>query len=88
MNGAEGEPGWQLPLWTDYRRNIESTVADGFVEQIVATPTLIKVLPEPLRRYIGNLANGVTVNLHITVTVNGVAELEAPTVSVDRGNSS
>jgi leucyl aminopeptidase len=25
---AEGEPGWQLPLWTDYRRNIESTVAD------------------------------------------------------------
>jgi circadian clock protein KaiB len=26
-------------------------------EQIVATPTLIKVLPEPLRRYIGNLAN-------------------------------
>ena len=26
-------------------------------EQIVATPTLIKVLPAPLRRYIGNLAN-------------------------------
>lgn len=26
-------------------------------EQIVATPTLIKVLPSPLRRYIGNLAN-------------------------------
>jgi circadian clock protein KaiB len=26
-------------------------------EQIVATPTLIKVLPQPLRRYIGNLAN-------------------------------
>jgi leucyl aminopeptidase len=25
---SEGEPGWQLPLWTDYRRNIESTVAD------------------------------------------------------------
>jgi leucyl aminopeptidase len=25
---AEGEPGWQLPLWADYRRNIESTVAD------------------------------------------------------------
>ena len=25
---AEGEPGWQLPLWTDYRRNIESSVAD------------------------------------------------------------
>jgi leucyl aminopeptidase len=25
---TEGEPGWQLPLWTDYRRNIESTVAD------------------------------------------------------------
>ncbi len=25
---AEGEPGWQLPLWTDYRKNIESTVAD------------------------------------------------------------
>jgi leucyl aminopeptidase len=24
----EGEPGWQLPLWTDYRKNIESTVAD------------------------------------------------------------
>ena len=23
-----GEPGWELPLWTDYRRNIESTVAD------------------------------------------------------------
>jgi leucyl aminopeptidase len=23
-----GEPGWQLPLWTDYRRNIESAVAD------------------------------------------------------------
>jgi len=25
---AEGEPGWELPLWTDYRRHIESTVAD------------------------------------------------------------
>jgi leucyl aminopeptidase len=24
----EGEPGWELPLYTDYRRNIESTVAD------------------------------------------------------------
>jgi leucyl aminopeptidase len=24
----EGEPGWQLPLWTDYRRHIESSVAD------------------------------------------------------------
>ncbi len=24
----EGEPGWQLPLWTDYRKNIDSTVAD------------------------------------------------------------
>jgi circadian clock protein KaiB len=26
-------------------------------EQIIATPTLIKVLPAPLRRFIGNLAN-------------------------------
>lgn len=26
-------------------------------EQIVATPTLIKVLPVPLRRFIGNLSN-------------------------------
>jgi leucyl aminopeptidase len=25
---AEGEPGWELPLWTDYRRHIESTIAD------------------------------------------------------------
>ena len=25
---AEGEPGWQLPLWKGYRRLIESTVAD------------------------------------------------------------
>jgi leucyl aminopeptidase len=24
----EGEQGWELPLWTDYRRHIESTVAD------------------------------------------------------------
>jgi len=24
----EGEPGWELPLWKDYRRHIESTVAD------------------------------------------------------------
>jgi leucyl aminopeptidase len=24
----EGEPGWELPLWADYRRNIESSVAD------------------------------------------------------------
>jgi leucyl aminopeptidase len=24
----EGEEGWELPLWTDYRRHIESTVAD------------------------------------------------------------
>jgi leucyl aminopeptidase len=23
-----GEPGWELPLWTDYRRHIESAVAD------------------------------------------------------------
>ena len=26
-------------------------------EQILATPTLIKILPAPLRRFIGNLAN-------------------------------
>jgi leucyl aminopeptidase len=25
---AEGEPGWELPLWMDYRRHIESSVAD------------------------------------------------------------
>jgi leucyl aminopeptidase len=25
---AESEPGWQLPLWEGYRRNIESSVAD------------------------------------------------------------
>ena len=25
---AEGEPGWELPLWAEYRRSIESTVAD------------------------------------------------------------
>jgi leucyl aminopeptidase len=25
---AEGEPGWELPLWTEYRRHINSTVAD------------------------------------------------------------
>jgi len=25
---AEGEPGWELPLWKDYRRHIESSVAD------------------------------------------------------------
>jgi leucyl aminopeptidase len=25
---AEGEPGWELPLWTEYRRHIESSVAD------------------------------------------------------------
>src|SRR5204863_5269111 len=25
---AEGEPGWELPLWTDYRRHIESSIAD------------------------------------------------------------
>jgi leucyl aminopeptidase len=25
---AEGEPGWQLPLWKGYRKQIESTVAD------------------------------------------------------------
>jgi len=24
----EGEQGWELPLWTDYRRHIESSVAD------------------------------------------------------------
>jgi leucyl aminopeptidase len=24
----EGEPGWELPLWTEYRRKIESSVAD------------------------------------------------------------
>ena len=23
-----GEPGWELPLWTDYRKGIESTIAD------------------------------------------------------------
>ena len=25
---AEGEPGWRLPLWSDYRKNIDSTLAD------------------------------------------------------------
>src|SRR2546430_10407619 len=25
---TEGEPGWRLPLWSDYRKNIDSTLAD------------------------------------------------------------
>jgi leucyl aminopeptidase len=25
---VEGEPGWELPLYTEYRKNIESSVAD------------------------------------------------------------
>jgi len=33
----------------------QPTLAKG--EQIVAAPTLIKKLPQPLRRFIGNLAN-------------------------------
>ena len=37
--------------------DIYQTPALAKDEQIIATPTLIKVLPAPLRRYIGNLAN-------------------------------
>jgi circadian clock protein KaiB len=33
----------------------QPTLAKG--EQIIAAPTLIKKLPEPLRRFIGNLAD-------------------------------
>ena len=33
----------------------QPTLAKG--EQIIASPTLIKKLPEPLRRFIGNLAD-------------------------------
>ena len=33
----------------------QPTLAKG--EQIIAAPTLIKKLPQPLRRFIGNLAN-------------------------------
>lgn len=33
----------------------QPTLAKG--EQIVAAPTLVKKLPEPLRRFIGNMAN-------------------------------
>ena len=29
---AEGEPGWQLPLWKSYRRQIESTVPKDLLD--------------------------------------------------------
>ena len=38
-------------------------------DQIVATPTLVRVLPQPLRRYIGNLANVEKVLFGIDVRV-------------------
>jgi circadian clock protein KaiB len=45
------------------------------LHQIVATPTLIKELPRPVRRYIGNLAvmDGLLVELDLTVKPKAVA---------------
>ena len=39
--------------------------------QIVATPTLIKVLPQPVRRFIGNLANVTGLFAELDLTANG-----------------
>ena len=39
--------------------------------QIVATPTLIKELPRPMRRFIGNLANAAGLFIELSSTPKG-----------------
>ena len=40
-------------------------------EQIVAVPTLVKKLPEPLRRLVGDLSNTERVAMGLDLAVNG-----------------
>ena len=46
--------------------------------QIVATPTLVKVLPEPLRRIVGDLSNRERVLAGLNLDVCGGPEEVAP----------
>jgi len=59
---------------TELKGNVELTVIDVYQQpilardgQIVATPTLVKELPRPVRRLIGNLSNftGLFVGLYL-----------------------
>jgi circadian clock protein KaiB len=45
------------------------------VNQIVATPTLIKELPLPVRRFIGNLANIIGLFVELDLITKGKIEL-------------
>jgi len=54
---VRGGAGWgkTLPAMEFIDIYLQSTLAKG--EQIIAAPTLIKKLPVPLRKFIGNLAD-------------------------------
>jgi circadian clock protein KaiB len=62
MCDAELKHGYQLEVIDVYQQPI--LARDG---QIVATPTLVKEFPRPVRRLIGNLSNtaGLFVGLHL-----------------------
>ena len=58
----------------DVYKNPEATR----VYQVVATPTLVKVLPEPLRRIIGDLSDEEKVVSGLNITpLDGAAETKA-----------
>ena len=65
---------------TELKGNCELEVIDIYqqpglarVNQIVVTPTLIKKLPPPLRRFIGNLANTAGLFVELSLGIKGKA---------------
>jgi len=53
----------------------QPTLAKG--EQIIAAPTLIKKLPQPLRRFIGNMANKERILVGLDLRPRASAEVES-----------
>ena len=63
----ELENNWELQVIDVYQQPI--LARDG---QIVATPTLVKELPRPVRRFIGNLANTTRLFVGLDLGTKGI----------------
>ena len=49
-------------------------------EQILAAPTLVKILPSPLRRFIGDLSNSDQLLAHLQIVVKQLATQSSPSI--------
>ena len=63
---------------TELKDNFELEVIDVYQQpilardgQIVATPTLVRELPRPVRRFIGDLSNGASLFVGLDVSTKG-----------------